>query len=841
MAVDEAKSRTIDPFAIRRLRIGTPNASDAQTLSAPCMHDLRLALRQLLRQKAFLLTAVLTLGLGIGLVATQYSLIDGVLLRPLPFADGERIWHVARAGAAGSSDWSTIDAQEFMVQRDGQRSFEKLAAFRSETYNLAAGDGPPQRLWGSSVTVEFFDLLRVRPMLGRTFVAGEDAPGAPPRALIGHALWRDTFGADPSVVGRSVRLNGRDTEVIGVMPERFMFPSTDTVWVNLALPAPGAPIDPALGVQALGLLAPGIAPDTAAAELELGARRWRVARGLPADDVEPMRLARVQRAYNGGATPVLLGTMLAMTGFVLLLACINVANLLFVRATDRARELAVRSALGAARGRIVRQMLIESGLIGAFGALAGLLLAAAGVALLQAQISARLDVAGWMRFDLNPRVLAVAVGAALLAGLLAGALPAWRAARVDLAQVLRGDGRGNVGGGLGRVRRWLVAGQLAFACMALVVAALLATSASRSAAVTLAYDPDSLLIGRLELQGPAYAEPAARARFYEQLVARVAEAPGVSAAAASSRDLVYSGVRTPVEVEGVAYARAQDMDDAWLEVVTRDYFRVVDRHAIAGRLFGSGDRIDTEPVALVNPRFAERFLPGRDPIGARIRRGTTGDAWATVVGVVPDLDLEGIGNRDDGAGFYLLQDQVGWGWLELLVRAEQPGGATALAGVVRAAVAAVDPEQPVHTIRTLRERTDRFTAGLSIISAMALVFAGAALLLAAVGVFGVVSYGARLRTREFGLRRALGAGGGGIVALLLRQNATVALAGILAGIAGGFALSRPLAPLLPSVSVDEPSVYLWVGAALAATAAFACWLPARRAARVDPMEALRAE
>lgn len=804
------------------------------------MHDLRIAFRQLLRRKGFFAAAVLTLALGIGLVATQYSLIDGVLLRPLPFADGDRIWHVARAGALGGDGWSAIDVQEFLVQREGQAAFEKLAAFRSETFNLVTGKGPPLRLWGSSVTPEFFDLLRVRPALGRTFVQGEDAPGAPPRAVLGHATWRDAFGADPTVVGRSVRLNGRPTEIVGVMPEGFVFPGTDSVWANLRLTPPGAPLDPLSGVQVLGLLRPGVAASAAAAELELGAQRFRAARGLPADDVEPMRVERLQRAYNGGGTSVLLATMLAMTVFVLLLACINVANLLFVRAADRARELAVRSALGAARGRLVRQLLAEGVVVAGCGALAGIALAAAGVALMQSQIAARIDLAGWMRFDLNPRVLAVAIGAAAASGLLAALLPAWRAARIDPAQALRADGRGNIGG-LGAVRRWLVAGQLAFACAALIVATLLAASAARSGRPVLAYDPDSLLIGRLELQGPAYADAAARARFYEQLVARVAATPGVASAAASSRDLASPAVQTPVQVEGVAYARAQDMDDAWVEVVTRDYFAVVDRGAIAGRLFDARDRIDGEPVALVNPRFVARFLAGRDPIGARIRRGTPDSAWATVVGVVPDLDMEGVGNGGDGAGFYLLQEQAGWGWLDLLVRSARPGGAVELAAVVREAVAALDPEQPVHTIRTLRERTDRQLAGLTVIAGMALVFAAAALLLSAIGVFGVVAYGARLRTREFGLRLALGADGRGIVALQLRQNAHIALAGIVAGVAGGFALGRPLAPVLPDAPTGDPLPYLAVAGLLAAVALLASWLPARRAARIDPLDALRAE
>lgn len=804
------------------------------------MNPLRLAWYSLSKQPVFLLTTVLTLALGIGLVTTQYSLLDATLIKPLPFPDGDRIWHVARAGAPGTGGWSSIDVQEFLVQREGQQSFEKLAAFRSETMNLSHGGGPPQRLWGSAVTTEFFELLRVQPILGRSFLAGEDQPGTPLKAVIGHATWRDGLGGDPAVIGRTVRLNGESAEIIGVMPAGFVFPTTDTVWVNLRLPSPGAALDPVFGVQGLGLLREGVAPEAAAAELELGARRFRASRSLPEDDVEPMRVDRLHRAYFGGGTVPMLATMLAMTGFVLLLACLNVANLLYVRAADRTRDLALRRALGAGRGQLIRHLMAESTLITLIGTALGIGLAVLGVDLLRTTITARMDTLGWVHYDVNPRVLAVAVLAAAGAGLIAGLLPALRASRVDVALILRSGERGHVGSS-GRGRRWMVAGQLAFACTALIVATLMAQSASRSADLTLAYDPDTLVIGRLELQGTAYAEVEARTRFYATLVERVAQAPGVAAAAASSRDLVDSGVLTPVQVEGVGYARSQDMDDAFLEVVTRDYFGVVDRQALRGRLFEAGDRYGSTPVALVNPRFAERFFPGRDPIGARIRDGRGDNAWATIVGIVPDLDLEGVGNRGDGAGYYLLQDQIGWGWLELLVRGEPGIAPTALVATVREAVAALDPEQPVHTIRTLRERTDRRVAGLALLGQMAVVFAGVALLLAGIGIYGVVAYAARQRTREFGLRIALGARPAGIIAMQLKQSGRVALAGTAAGLIGGYLLSQPLAPILPMVSTADPAIYLGIGLLLIAVTALACWLPARRAAAVDPQVALRAE
>jgi predicted permease len=804
------------------------------------MQDVRFAIRHLLRHAGFTIAAALTLGLGIGLVATQFSLIDGVLLRPLPFADGERLRHVGVAGDGQNLEWRSVELETFFALREEQTAFDRLVAFTSQAYNLVPPAGAPQQLWGSAVSAGFFDQLRVPPLLGRVLQDADHQPGQPVYAVLGHAAWRDAFGADPSVIGRVVRLNGEPATVVGVMPEGFQFPGRESLWVNMRA-APGHAVDtPGFGVEAMGLLKPGRDADDAATELALIAHRERLAHGTPADEgVRPMTVMRFQRAYNGGSTVPMLATMLAMTGFVLLLACANVANLLFVRASDRMRELAVRTALGADRQRVIRQLLVESLLLAALGALLGIGFAAIGVALLQSQISARIDLLGWMYFDLNPRVLAVAIAAAGVSGMIAGLLPALRASRIDLASALRVDGRGNVGTGGGRRGRWLVAGQLAFACTAMVVAALLATSAVRSSRANLAFDPDSLLIGRIELQGTQYADAAARARFYSALIDGVRATPGVVAAGASSRDLVYQGVWSNFEVGGQAYAREQDKPGAFIEVVTRDYFAVVDRGALAGRLFSLQDTADSAPVALVNRSFAERHWPNADPLGQRIRRSEDGARWATVIGVVPDLGMQGVGNAGQGAGWYLLQDQQGWGWLDLLVRTE--GDPSALIGAVRAAVAAVDPQQPIHSIRTLSERTARQVAGLQIIGSMAAVFALVALALSAVGVYGVISHSARRRERELGLRMALGASAAAIVGLVLRQNALQTVVGIVAGLAGGFMLAMPLASLLPDVSASDPLVYAVVGAVLLATTVLACWLPARRAGRVDPQVALRAE
>lgn len=801
------------------------------------MHDLSFALRQIARRIGFASLAVATLAVGIALVAVQYSLIDGLLVRPLPFPESARMHHLAREGSAEGGGWQVMGYDEFSYLRERQQAFDELVPLHFLAMNLVHDGGPPQRLVGFVVGADFFTLLRAAPARGRAFLPGEDRPGQPLLAVISDALWRDSFGAAADIVGRSVMLNGESAEIIGVMPPGFGFISQSDVWTNLRLDPLQRPAWDTPGVQAVGLLRNGLDPAEAVAQLNpLIAEHLR--RQGADESMARLRVEHLQRAFSGG-DGVLFAVMLAMTGFVLALACVNVANLLFVRAAERGRELALRSALGAGRGRVVRQLMVESLLLAALGALLGIALSAGGIHLLDRVAHARIALPGWIYFDLNARVLSIIIGSALLAGLAAGLLPALRASRLDPVQALREEGGSAHAMGGGRSRGVLVAGQFAFAAGAMVVSTLLALSALHNSRANLGFDPDSLLVGRIELQAPAYATPESRAGFYARLLDTLRETPGVAAVAVSSRDLVGAGVWATLALEGVAYPRDVDRPQAWLEVVSREYFEVVDKQALRGRLFAASDRAETPPVALVNQSLAERLWPGQDPIGQRLRRHEADAPWATVVGVVPDLNMAGVSSGNaSGAGWYLLQDQQAWGWLDLLVRAE--GDAQALVPTLREAVTRVDPAQPVHAIATLAERTRQRVAGLEIIGQMALVFAAAALLLAAVGIYGVMAFAARRRTRELGLRMALGATRGGILGLMLRLGATQSLGGIALGLLFGFGLSRPLAPLLPPAVAGDVRVYLLVAALLVAAAFAASWWPARRAARLDPMEALRA-
>lgn len=797
---------------------------------------LRSALRRLWHRPAHALTVILTLGLGIALVTTQYALVHGVLLRALPFPEGEQIMHVARDDSATRPGWwRVLGHDEFVLLREQQQSFAGMAAFRSETYNLVGGEGLPLRLWGSAVSGEFFALLGVQPALGRLLDSTDEGEGQGLRAMIAWRLWQDRFGADPGVLGRSVRLNGETAEIVGVLPADFRFPHREQVWVNLRLPREATATETP-GVEIVGRIRPQIEPEAAASELEGLLQARRTALGLPRDSHRPVRVQPFPLAYAGGGTMPVLYSLLAMTAFVLLLACINVGNLQAVQAAARSGEFALRGALGAGRMQLARLLLTDTLVLGLAGLLVGVLVAWIAIRLLDDISRRTLEMSGWIHFDMDLSVIAVAGLATLLAALAAAAIPLALVLRQDANTLLRTGGRGQLGGN-GRSGRWFIAGQLAFACATLLIAALLAWNTIVSARATKAWDPDSLLVGRIELQGPAYGDATARTRFYEQLLDRIAQTPGVLAAAASSRDLVDAGVHHPFEVEGEVYPRERDRPNAYLEVVTRDYFQVVDEGALRGRVFGPGDRADSTPVAVVNASLAERHWPGQDPIGRRVRLSAD-DPWATVVGVVPDLNLEGVGNPGPGAGFYLLQDQIGWGWLELLVRTE--GDPAALIDPVRRAVAEVDPDQPVHTILSLDERSHRRTAGMRLVATMAGIFALVAVFLSALGVYGVLAQHTRHSVRELGLRLALGASPRGIVGLMMRRYQPAVLIGIVAGAGLGQTLLGPLARVMPHGAGDW-TIHVGVPVALAVAALLASLGPALRAGAVDPMVALRSD
>lgn len=807
------------------------------------MNDLRFAFRQLIRMPAFSLLAAFSLALGIGLVATQFSLIDGILLRGLPVPGAQRIVHVSRLNpqTLDAHMWETVPIRDYIVFREQQTVVESLAAVNQMGFNLSGGGRMPSHHAGARTTANLIDLLGVRPQLGRWFDPAEDRPGAALFIVISHGLWQEEFGGDPLVLGRTLTVNGEIGTILGVMPPRFTFPMQQRLWTNLRAAANDPRDLLADHVEMIGRLRAGVAVRQAATEFNLIATRLTQLYPETNRGYEHMNVEKFAYAYAGGGTEPILYLMLAMTMFILALASVNVANMLLGRASLRVRELAVRAAMGASRWHLTRQLLIEAMVLAFVGALGGLLLARFGVEQLHHQILERMNAPGWFEFRLDLRVLGVAMLVTLGAGVLAGIMPAWQAARVDFQGALKDGTRGASSFNLGRLSRWLVTAQIGFASMLLVAATVLGWTVFETRQANLRHDPERLLTGRIELHDATHPTPADRVRFHQNLVDRVGAEPGVESVAVTSRDLIGSGVQIRVAREGAEYAHENERPQVWLEVVSSDYFRLVRVRAVAGRLFDSRDRLDTTRAAVVNQSFARQFWPDSDPLGRRFRSSQTDDHWLTVVGVVPDLQMQGLFEPPDrhAAGFYLAQEQMGWGWLYLFIRTQ--GDPLSLVDPVRRAIAALDADQPVHSIATLAEHTARQIRGFTIIGVMAGVFAFITLFLGAVGVYGVTSFAVGQRTREFGVRMALGATVGAVLSMVLRQGTRQIGFGLGAGLVAAFFITRPLEGVFGDELINSPLVYALVILVISGVGLLGLLIPARRAANIDPMKALRCE
>jgi len=807
------------------------------------IQDFRFAFRVLIHKPAFTLMAAASLALGIGLVATQFSLIDGVLLRGLPISGADRLLHVARAdpqsGAANA--WQSVPYRDYLALRERQTVFESLAGMNELSLNLSGSGRVPSNHLGALCSANLLDVLGVQPMLGRWFTPEEDQPGQPLMIVLAHSIWLEEFKADPGVLGQPLTINGEPGTVIGVMPPHFAFPVAQHLWTNLR----AAPGDPRLRLidraEMVGKLKPGVTVEQARAELGL------VAAGLAKiwpetnQGFDRMSVQKFTLAYAGGGTELILYSMLAMTLFILTLACVNVASMLLGRASQRTRELAVRAAVGASRGRLIRQLLAEALVIAAIGSVGGMLLTEEGVSLLQVNLVEKMTVPTWFDFRVDHRVVAIAVLTTFAAGLLAGIIPAWQASRIDLNTALKDDSRTAAGLGGSRLARWLVGAQIAFSTMLLVATGVMTLTIFQTRQANLRYEPDRLLTGRIEVQEGTQSTVESRARFYRSLLERLQAEPGVESVAVTSRNFIGPGVATQVAPEGVVYAHDNDRPNVWLDVVSTDYFKLIAVKPVSGRLFDTREQSAGPLVAVVNESFVRKFWPDTDPLGKRFRSNQTFEKWTTVIGVVPDLQMQGLfaAPGHDEAGFYLVEDQMGWGWLDLFIRTK--ADPLTLVAPVRKAIASLDPNQPIHSVGTLTSQTAQALRGFNIIGVMAAVFAGITMFLGALGVYGVTSQAVSRRTREFGTRMALGATIGQVLRLVLLQGSRQIAAGLAVGLVAGFLLSRPLATLFGPAVANNPWIYLVVSFVICLVGLAALWIPARRVERIDPMVALRAE
>jgi len=799
------------------------------------LKDLRYAVRSLRGKPGFTAIAVATLALGLGGSTAIFSLTSAVLLARPPLRDPDRLVTIWENASKMGFPRNDLSPATYAALRDQARSFEGLAAVAEEAFTLT-GDGEPQKVEARRVPASFFDVLGVAPALGRAIGPDDDRPGAPHVAVISHGLWQRRFGGDGGIIGRDVLMNGDRYTVIGVMPREFQFVES---YVALWVPAAFEAEELAKGAHYLtvvGRLRPGAT--VAAAEADVQPIAARVAQRFGAE-VVPTYVLPLREQLVGGARQPLVVLALAIT-FVLLITCANVAGLLLARTAARGREIAVRSALGATRTRIVRQLLTESLLLAAVGGALALLVASFALSSLQALVPPGLVLA--VHPTLDARALAVALLLSTATGLLFGLAPALQATRGDLNVSLRQGGRGMTGAGHRRLHTALVVGELAATLMLLVGAGLLGQTLYRLRYADLGLRQERLLTLRTPLPQYKYGEASRRSAFYEDVLDRVRRIPGVvSAGYSTSVPLEWKGGTNGFVPDGPVDPRRTY--DANHRQVSTDYLRTMGIPLRRGRFFERTDGERTAPVAIVNETMARQFWPAVDAVGRRFRTGDDASPWITIVGVVGDVRQMGL-DAPVKAEMYFPYPQVqGQPWFaprDLVVRSAvvEP---MSLLPAVKGAIHAVDPEQAVANVRTFDEVLDEEVVQRRLGASLVAAFAALALLLASLGVYGVLSYFVAQHTSEIGVRLALGASRRDILSLVLAKGMGLAVAGVALGLVGALALTRLVSSLLYGVSAADPATFAAAASLLAALALLACYLPARRAIKVDPMVAIRCE
>jgi putative ABC transport system permease protein len=799
--------------------------------------DLQYALRRLLKIPGFTAVAVLTLALGIGANSAIFSVVNGVLLKPLPYPESDRligVYHTSDGGRATMSGPNFTDIARMAT------TLEAVAAIATSGAILT-GEGEPTRLRIASVSAAFFDVLRVQPALGRRFNPDENTPGKTRIVILSHALWEQRFGGDPRAIGKRIALDGVPREVVGVMPRGFAYPSDRQAWMPIDYDAAFVSQQRASWyLDVIARLKPGVTPEQSAAEVETLGRNLERQHPSANADVGMTTLPLLEAMVGDVRRSVMI--LLGAVAFVLLIACTNVANLLLARAAARGSEMAVRTALGAGRGRLVRQLLTESVVLSVLGAALGLLLAGWGVDLLT-----NLKPEGIPRLDnvrVDATVIFFTVAMAMLTGVLFGLVPAFAATR-GLSASLKEGGRGAVTSRGGtRLRGGLVIAELALAVMLLAGAGLLMRSFVKLQAVDPGFKPEQALTFELALPDARYLQDAQRLAFYDDLMPRLRALPGVRSASAvlflplSGADFVIS-----FDVGGRPPVAPADRPAMQVRVATPDYFASLGIPLKRGRLFTDDDKPGTPPVVLITESAARQYFPGEDPIGKTIslgwRRGAARrEAGGQVVGIVAGIKDAGL-TEPHPPQIYLPFRQWPVSFMTVVMKTSVPP--LSLSDAARAQVAAVDPSLPVSNIGTLDAVLARSISQQRFYMLLLTIFAAVALVLAAIGIFGVLSYAVSQRTREIGIRMALGAREGSVVRLIVVQAMILVVCGVAAGTIAALFLSQTMTKMLFSVTPTDPATFASVAGLLVAVALLASYFPARRATRVDPIIALRAE
>jgi predicted permease len=799
------------------------------------LQDLRFALRTLHASRGFAVVAIITLALGIGVTSTMFSVVNTLLLRPLPFRDAERL--VALRGSRASTGGSEIPLSyaDFLDWRRRATTLEDAAINTSRDYTLLLGD-EPEYVDAQGVSANLFTMLGVAPLIGRSFRVAEDRVGAERVVILSYALWQRRFGTDPKVIGRTVRLDGAPYVVVGVMPPDFNFPYTSQLWTPLAL-------DPTTtrgnrSHEAIGRMKPGVTIDRV--QREMATIATALASEYPETNAGRGALVRPYREWVVGDVRSAVLILFGSVGLVLLIACANVGNLMLARAAGREREMALRTALGAARARLIRQLLTESIVLGVAGAAVGALIAVWALEGLRSSLLPG-DLPYWWKFEVDGRVLFFTAVIAVLTGVLFGLAPALQGSRADLIAALRDGGRGSSGSKRQRrLRGALVVTEIALSVVLLVGASLMIKSFLRLQRIDTGFDPARVLTMRVTLAGTTFDSARARTQFVQRLLPQVQALPGVQAAGIVSYvPLAPSNTQSTIVVEGRPVEHGSEPVTSW-RPVSADYLSTLGIPLVRGRQITTQEVSDSTLVAIVSETMAEKAFGTPDPMGQRFRFGTSATGpWFTVIGVARDIVMDPLDRAPANQAYVPFSTRHGRN-ITITVRTATSAPAQVAPAVARA-VHALDPSLAPYEVRTMDDLFQSAVWTRRLYGWLFATFAAIALVLATVGVYGVISYAVAQRTREMGVRIALGAQRGDVLRLIVGEGLGLAAAGAILGVLAAIAASRLLSGLLVDVSATDPVSFMGVPILLTSVALLASYLPARRATRVDPMEALRSE
>lgn len=796
-------------------------------------NDLRFAVRMILVHRWFSAAVVATLAMGIGLNTMVFTLVNAVLLKPVGVPGGERLVAIAHRNPTHNNQAMRLSLPELRAYRAQASSLEAVEGASDEEGVLGEPGNPPQAYQMERASSGLFEMLHVPPVLGRGFLPSDDKPGAAPVVLIGYGIWKGRYGNSPSVIGREVRVNEKPATIIGVMPEGFKFPGDTDMWMGL-VPSPELEKRDNRPLQVFGMLKPGVS--IAQANVEMSGIARRLASQYPTTDKDlSIVVETFHQRYNGGNVRFIFLLMLAAVGFVLLIACANVANMMLSRALGRQREMSIRTALGASRWRVVRQLLIESVMLSVLGGVLGLGLAVKGVHWFALSVA---DVGKpyWIQFTIDYTVFGYFAALCIVSGLLFGVVPALQSSRVELNEVLK-DGARSVGKHRGG---WfasaLVVFQFALTLVLLSGAGVFVHSLIVNMSANRSVPADQLTTARIELPEERYKDADARQRFYDQLLPRLQSLPGVTHVAVTSNPPGMGTAEREVEIEHSAVGAKVNRPQVAFVVESPGYFDTIDLPMLLGRDFDETDGTAGHKSAVVTRECAAHFWPNQSAIGKRFRfydDNKPGD-WITVVGVVANLSQE-LGEKDPKPLLFVPLRQEGWNNMALVVQSTVNPMSS-----VRRAVEGLDRDLPLRHVSTVPEALYRRIWFLHVFTRLFLGFALIALLMASIGLYAVIAHATGSRTQEIGVRMALGANARNIMLLVMKRGVVQIAAGLAVGLGAAYPVTR-LMSSLPLGATPDPAIFLVVGSVLATVGLFACWLPARRASGLDPVKAIRHE